>query len=150
VAVLLIWATRFEAVLAADAGGSFIMASPTLMRRSRFRVRSAVAEIGYEGIGRLGEDGVRRVVLDEAAVAEDRDVRGQLHGLVDVVADEDDGLLSAAWIFMNSSWITSRLIGIDGARTARPSGAPGGSGGERRAPRRRAAAGRPTAPWDSA
>ena len=41
----------------------------------------------------MGEDIVRRVVLDQLAVAEDRDAARHLHGLVDVVADEDDGLL---------------------------------------------------------
>ena len=50
-------------------------------------------ELGHEGVGRVGQDVVGRVVLDQAAVTEDRDPRGHLHSLVDVVAHEHDRLL---------------------------------------------------------
>src|SRR4028119_279874 len=49
---------------------------------------------GDEVRGRVGQDDLRRVVLGEdAAFLEDGDLVAHLYGLVDVVGDEDDGLL---------------------------------------------------------
>ena len=53
----------------------------------------AADEIGDEAVLRVGEQAVRRVVLDQPAFAEDGDAVGHLHRLVDVVADEHDRLL---------------------------------------------------------
>ena len=56
----------------------------------------AADEIGDEGVRRMGQDVVGAVELLELAGAEDRDLVAHLHGLVDVVADEQDGLPQAS------------------------------------------------------
>jgi hypothetical protein len=46
-----------------------------------------------EGIGRPRQQRLRRVVLDQRTIAQDGDAVADLQRLVDVVGDEDDGLL---------------------------------------------------------
>ncbi len=59
----------------------------------RFRPRSDPDEVLHELAGRIGQDGVGRVVLgQDAAALQDGDAVGHLDRLVDVVGDEDDRL----------------------------------------------------------
>ena len=61
---------------------------------SRLSPRSDAHEVGDEVGGRRPEDGGRGVVLLEVpALAQDRDPVAEPHGLLDVVGDEDDGLV---------------------------------------------------------
>ena len=49
-------------------------------------------EVGHVGVGRIEDDILRLAVLDDAAGLHDRDVAAELHRLVQIVRDEDDGL----------------------------------------------------------
>ena len=66
----------------------------------RCREHSAAVDILDEVsdvvVGRLGEDLVRGADLGDTTIAHDRDVIAEVHGLVEVVGDEDDRLIEGA------------------------------------------------------
>src|SRR5215210_3343158 len=67
---------------------------PHLHEREPLEYPVCADEGGDEVRGRVGQDVLRGVVLGEdAALLEDGDLVAHLYGLVDVVGDEDDGLL---------------------------------------------------------
>ena len=53
-------------------------------------------EVSDVVVGRLGEDLVRGTDLSNTTIAHDRDVIAEVHGLVEVVGDEDDRLVEGA------------------------------------------------------
>ncbi len=56
-------------------------------------------EIGHILVGRVLDDILRRAALDDAAAFHDGDAVADAEGLVEIVADEQDGLLQAALEF---------------------------------------------------
>ena len=66
----------------------------SLVTVSRRSPRGGAHEVGDEVVGRVAEQLGRRPELREpAALGEDGDLVAHLHGLVDVVGDQDDGLV---------------------------------------------------------
>ena len=114
---------------------------PGSQHRQRVHVGDEVADVV---VGRPQHDVLRRARLHDAAAFHDGDVAADLQRFLEVVADEDDGLLqrlSAAAAARPAAWCGS----ADRApRTARPS-AGSALRWRRRGPARRAAACRPTA-----
>ena len=69
-------------------------------------------ELGHEVIGGRCEDLGRRALLgDPAALLQDDDLIAEQECLVDVVGDEDDGLVELALQSQRLGWSSARTIG---------------------------------------
>ena len=83
------WSTRL-----ADRHRGGVTRSIVLQAGEREALEGPVGadEVGHEVVDRVGQEIGGRRELHQPPVAHDGDPVGHLHGLVDVVADEDDGL----------------------------------------------------------